>query len=451
MHIDTPGTVDDLVAGRAEQATHPRAQANHQLRGIDRAGELQQRIRHVIALNHPPLAVEGFGELLQPPQSLGQISPERFVCAGDINHQHLATCHAPGDACPAADQRLGNLIALYSHHHALAGGPVFLDLLVFAVLLQSLVDLVRQPQQTQFAERREVADPEVVIQRSFRLLLAVDLTAGEADTQRVGGEVHQLDLVGVTQHLIRHRLKLARTGDGRDHVVERLQMLDVHGGDDVDAGIQQRVHIVPALCRFGSAATVRGLLTHHGVRQLVDKDDLRVRFQRRFKVQFRVIATPVRNRFAGQRRQSLGELTGTFAPVVLHDANQYVAPAVIQVVRFVEHGTRLAHARGEAEVDLQRATLCHRCLCSLLSCCTLFAVHMWLTPRLPALITFYTARQTTLGLFPALLLAECLVELHHINRCSVGASGVVALGSVIDKLFYLLLVQAAFLRYARSL
>ena len=50
-----------------------------------------------------------------------------------------------------------------------------------------------------------------------------------------------------------------------DHVVERLQVLDVDRGDDVDAGVEQRVDVLPALL-VPAAGDV-------GVRQLVDQGD----------------------------------------------------------------------------------------------------------------------------------------------------------------------------------
>ncbi len=57
-------------------------------------------------------------------------------------------------------------------------------------------------------------------------------------------------------------------GDRLDHVVQRLEVLDVHGGDDVDAGVEELVDVLPPLGVAG-AGDVR-------VRELVDERDLRV-------------------------------------------------------------------------------------------------------------------------------------------------------------------------------
>ena len=89
--------------------------------------------------------------------------------------------------------------------------------------------------------------PEVVRQRGVDLLGRVDVAVGQAPAQRLGGHVLQLDLVGRADDRVGHRLALRHAGDLLDHVVERLQVLDVDGGDDVDAGGQQLLDVLPAL------------------------------------------------------------------------------------------------------------------------------------------------------------------------------------------------------------
>ena len=66
--------------------------------------------------------------------------------------------------------------------------------------------------------------------------------------------------------LVGHRLALRDAGDPLDHVVERLEVLDVDRRDHVDPGVEQLVDVLPALlvARPG----------HVGVRELVDQRDL---------------------------------------------------------------------------------------------------------------------------------------------------------------------------------
>src|SRR6266850_1994011 len=56
--------------------------------------------------------------------------------------------------------------------------------------------------------------------------------------RRIGRQVDQLDVVGLLEHRVGHRLAHHHPGDLRDDVVERLEMLDIHGRVDVDAGVE---------------------------------------------------------------------------------------------------------------------------------------------------------------------------------------------------------------------
>ena len=67
-------------------------------------------------------------------------------------------------------------------------------------------------------------------------------------------------------HGVGHGLALLDAGDLLDHVVERLEVLDVDRGDDVDAGGEQLLDVRPALGVAGAGDV--------GVGQLVDQRDL---------------------------------------------------------------------------------------------------------------------------------------------------------------------------------
>ena len=49
--------------------------------------------------------------------------------------------------------------------------------------------------------------------------------------------------------VIRHALRWPDVGDGADDVAEGGEMLDVQGGQDVDAGVEQFVNILPPVRR----------------------------------------------------------------------------------------------------------------------------------------------------------------------------------------------------------
>ena len=76
-----------------------------------------------------------------------------------------------------------------------------------------------------------------MLQRPLGLLGDVDLALLQALDQVVGRQVDQLDGVGPIEDRVRHRLAHAHVGDLRHHVVQALDVLDVDGGVDVDAGL----------------------------------------------------------------------------------------------------------------------------------------------------------------------------------------------------------------------
>ena len=128
-----------------------------------------------------------------------------------------------------------------------AGLPGVGDLVLGAVLLERLVDLVGQPQQRQLAQRGEVADAGSSWTARRRPSRARRRCRGPPAPQRLRGDVDQLDLVGGAHDLVGHGLPLRHAGDLLDDVVERLEVLDVDRGDDVDAGVEQLLDVLPAL------------------------------------------------------------------------------------------------------------------------------------------------------------------------------------------------------------
>ena len=216
-----------------------------------------------------------------------------------------------------------------------------------AVALQPLVDLVRQPQQRELAQRRQVADPEVVGERRIDLLGLVDVAVRHPAAQRLGRHVDQLDLVGGPDDRVGHRLPLRYAGDLLDDVVERLQVLDVHRGDDVDAGVEQLVDVLPAL--------LVARAWHVGVRELVDEGDLGVPGQDRVEVHLLEGGAAVGQRRPRDDLQVTDLLEGVRPAVRLDVGDHHVGAALVATMTLVEQRKRLANAGRGAEVDPQLA------------------------------------------------------------------------------------------------
>ena len=109
-----------------------------------------------------------------------------------------------------------------------------------------LPHFVRDRAQRQLAQRREVALPEEVGQRLFDFSGVVDLPLAEARPQLVDRDVDVDHFVGAIQERVGHGLAHADAGDAADHVVQRLEMLDVDRGQDVDAGVEQLEDVLVA-------------------------------------------------------------------------------------------------------------------------------------------------------------------------------------------------------------
>ena len=82
--------------------------------------------------------------------------------------------------------------------------------------------------------------------RAFRLVRQVNLAFLEPLQEFVGRQIDQHDLVGLIEHPVGDRLPDPDAGDAADHVVEAFQMLDVDRGQNIDAGVEQFLDILPA-------------------------------------------------------------------------------------------------------------------------------------------------------------------------------------------------------------
>ena len=103
-------------------------------------------------------------------------------------------------------------------------------------------------------------------ERDLGAVLRVDLAGAQALLQRLGREVDEHDLVGLVEDPVGEGLADADAGQLEDRVVEALEVLDVDGRDDVDAGVEHLVDVLVAL-----------LVAHAGrvrVRELVDQRQL---------------------------------------------------------------------------------------------------------------------------------------------------------------------------------
>ncbi len=351
MHVDRSRQPDHAVDDRATEQFPPArtgSRAEDDLGGVLGSREVDQRPRDVVAVDAPVFAPE----LLDEPALGGHPRHRRLVAgrqAGVRDHVHAdqLALGPLGDAgCPAHEViRVGR--TGQGDDDPLAGLPRPGDAMTVAVLVQGVVDPVGDPQQRQFTQRRQVARPEVVAESRVDLVGAIDVAVGQPPPQRFGRHVDELDLIGCPYGVVRHGLPLADPGDPFDDVVERLEVLDVDGRDDVDAGGEDLLDVLPPLV----VARARDV----GVSELVDQHEIGPAAQDGVDIHLGDRRAAMLHGATGHDLE-IADLLGRTSPSVrLDEADDDVGPALSAPMRFVEHGERLADARRGAEVDAQGA------------------------------------------------------------------------------------------------
>ncbi len=127
------------------------------------------------------------------------------------------------------------------------------------------VDPTGHEPQRELAQGGQVRLGEEPVERDPGPILGVDVAVAHPLAERVRAHVDEFDLVGRRQDLVGDPLVDRRARDRRDRVGDRFEVLDVAGADDIDAGVEQDVDVLPAL-RPLRARRVR-------VGELVDQGD----------------------------------------------------------------------------------------------------------------------------------------------------------------------------------
>ena len=109
VDVDVTGLADrggaDARPGEQGGQPRPPAAAEHELGGVLRPGELQQRLRHVVADDLVVGAAERLDELPLRGQ-VGRARAGEAVGSGDVHGEQVSAGGAGGDPRRAPDQRL---------------------------------------------------------------------------------------------------------------------------------------------------------------------------------------------------------------------------------------------------------------------------------------------------------------------------------------------------------
>ena len=197
--------------------------------------------------------------------------------------------------------------------HPLTGRPRAGNRMLAHMRQQLLVDALGGAAQRQLAQRRQIAGREKVANRALGLLRHIDLALVQALDQILGREVDDFDVVGLVEHAVGHGLAHADSGDPGDHVVEALDMLDVQRREHVDAGGDQLLDIEIAL----GMAAARSI----GVRQFIDKNELRAALQDRVEIHFGQEVALVLDLLPRNRLETVEQRLGLAPAMRLDDAD----------------------------------------------------------------------------------------------------------------------------------
>ena len=200
--------------------------------------------------------------------------------------------------------------------------------------------------QCELAQRRQVAFAEEVRERLLDLGGIVDLALPQSGAERLDRDVHVDDLVGALEDPVGNRLPHPDAGGRRDRVVQRLDVLDVDRGNDVDAGVEQLENVLDTASRGADPGALvwasSSTTTTCGRRALMAATSISLSVTPRYSIAR-----------SGTCSRSPISAEGVGAAVRLDEADDDVEPLTLQLVGVLEHLVGLADTRRGADVHAQ--------------------------------------------------------------------------------------------------
>ena len=175
------------------------------------------------------------------------------------------------------------------------------------------------------------------------------ITFSGMGAQLVDGDVDVDDLVGTAEEAVGDGFANLRAGRAGDRVIKRLEVLDVHGGHDVDAGVEELQDILVAL----AVARAR----HIAVGQLIDDAPGRMAGENGLDVHFAQGDGAVLDFLERDGVKALDERGSVGAAVGFDEADDDVHALTAHEVGVFEHAVGFADAGGGAEIDAETAWL----------------------------------------------------------------------------------------------
>ena len=332
------------VAAQPPRQAAPRGGRHRQPGHAALLGHAHHRVRQILLRDREEVRAQRDGQAADEVALTG-----RVVVQAPLGHDDVQLGAQPSRGPPGrAGQALRAVLGPHDHHHPLhEGGRGALQDHARAgrVALHALVHRVGHLAEGHLAEGPEIGGGEEVQQGRLDPFLGVHLPSPQARLQRLGRQVDEHHLVGVEEQLVGDRLADAHARQLEDAVVEALEVLDVDGRDDVDAGELQHLDVLVTL-RARHAGRV-------GVRELVHEGDLGRARDHRIDVHVAQRHAAVLDLERGDDLQALRHRGGLGPPVGLQPPDDDVLPVAPPLLSLLEHRVRLADPGRHADVHLQ--------------------------------------------------------------------------------------------------
>src|SRR5450759_4775188 len=321
------------------------------LRDVFLVDEFRYGVGHALSLQPRHRRANGFGEAnVRGQRSL--IGFARVLPQVGVDDKELGI-HRLGHARPARHQILRRWVRTDADRDAFAdGNRRSIVRLPFAVLFQAQIHLLGHLAQGQLTQSDQVGLAEEIFERPSHALLRVDVAAPHAVLQRLRSQVDHHYFVDSLQYPVGNGLPYLDPGDSLHRRGYALQVLDIHGGKNVDPRVQQLQHIFVALAMFAALDI--------GVRQFVHQSDPRVPRENGVDVHLFEERALVLDRFARYCFQIRDQVTHRFAAVSFDYYDHHIFAAGVPADRLGQHGVGLAHAGSISEKELEQASLLRR-------------------------------------------------------------------------------------------
>lgn len=348
VNVDRGGIPQELVdCGKVEvflPALHSRSSEDH-LRDVLVANHLGDFFCDILPFDFDDLRTE---ILREPDIFLESTLILRGVVHADIDIEHEqlgidSRRHAAGPR----HQVLRRRIRTDAHAKLLRQRCALLEVFLLEIRFQAPVDDVADLLQSDLTQRNQISGTKEVRQCALRAFDGINIAAFHAVLQRFGSQVGEDDLVDTFHDPVRNRLAHDNAGDARHQRRDTLDVLNVHGRDDVDICIEYLDDVLIPLAMLAPIDIRMG--------EFVDQDDPRLSRKNCVDVHLFEERSLVFERLPRDLLESRYKFLDTGAPVGFHYADDDVLATAMAANAFAQHVVGLADSGRIAQKDLEQA------------------------------------------------------------------------------------------------